>query len=75
MVHRATAWGGALAQGGYDLRGCGLGGYGAAMAQGATGLRKTSRKSYGKLGLRNARIKKHLAKGMLGLRNNRAKGC
>ena len=29
-------------------------GYGALMAQGATGLRKTSGKSYGKLGLRNA---------------------
>ena len=47
-------------------------GDGAVTAQGARGLRKTSRKSYGKLGLRNARIKKRLAKGTLGLRNTSA---
>ena len=33
------------------------GGYGAVMAQGAAGLQKTSGKSYGKLGLRNAGAK------------------
>ena len=42
------AWGEATAQGGW---------YGAVTAQGATGLRKTSGKSYGKLGLRNAGAK------------------
>ena len=55
-VWEATAW-----------RGHSLGGYspgvtgqlrpGMAMAQGAAGLWKTSRKSYGKLGLKNARAK------------------
>ena len=45
-----TAWGGGYGPG---VRG----GYRAAKAQGATGLRKTSGKSYGKLGLRNAGAK------------------
>ena len=72
-----------MVQGGYSPVGTSLQGGGqwprgyGPWGYGPWGYRVTeeSRKSYGKLGLRNARIKKRLAKGTLGLRNTRAKEC